>query len=343
MSKIKVSIIIPVYNAEKHLGQCLDSIISQTLKEIEIICIDDCSTDNSKDIIEEYISKDNRIRSFSMLKNSGSGLARNKGIQNANGEYLSFVDADDHILDIDCYEKIYNFALKNNANMVSMNLRSFIDDGNYFQNKQCFEIEDNLPIQPQDYGIPWYHQKNLYKRDFLIKNNIQYPDYKRGQDPVFLANILINLDLVYCLPIDFYAYREGSVKKLNSIDKEQDYIKHFRDVMEILNTVAFKEVYLDYKGRLYNHFISNNSFSDESIENSVKTVFGDNSNVYTIYKLKKSLQNKEKEIERLNNQKHVYEVSIEFREQLINRMNSSNSWKLTSPLRKIGELVKKNK
>jgi glycosyltransferase involved in cell wall biosynthesis len=343
MSKIKVSIIIPVYNAEKHLKQCLNSLISQTINEIEIICVDDCSTDNSQNIIEDFNTKDDRIRYFSMRKNSGSGLARNKGINHAKGEYLSFVDADDHIINTNCYEEIYKFAHKNSADMVSTNLKSFTNDGKYFQNKQCFEIKDELPIPPQDYGIPWYHQKNLYKRSFLIKNNIEYPDYKRGQDPVFLANILINLDLVYCLPIDFYAYRSAGVKTLNSKDKELDYIKHYRDVMEILNTKTFKEVYLNYEERLYNHFISTNSFSDESIENSVKTVFGENSKVYTIYKLKKILQNKEKEIEKLNKQKYLYEERIEFKEQLIKRMNSSNSWKLTIPLRRIGKLVKKNK
>ena len=140
MSKIKVSIIIPVYNAEKHLKQCLNSLISQTINEIEVICVDDCSTDNSQNIIEDFNTKDDRIRYFSMRKNSGSGLARNKGINHAKGEYLSFVDADDHIINTNCYEEIYKFAHKNSADMVSTNLKLFTNDGKYFQNKQCFEI-----------------------------------------------------------------------------------------------------------------------------------------------------------------------------------------------------------
>ena len=299
MEDPKVSIIIPVYNTEKHLRQCLNSLVSQTITEIEIICVDDGSTDNSLTIIKEYNEKDDRIIYFSMIKNSGSGLARNEGIKRAKGEYISFVDADDHIINTNCYEEIYKFAHKNNADMVSTNLKSFNNDGKYFQNKHCFEIKYESPILPQDYGIPWYHQKNLYKRSFIINKHIEYPNYKRGQDPVFLANVLINLDLVYCLPIDFYAYRTIGVKKINSKDKELDYIKHFQDVLELLNTETFKETYLNYEKRLYHHFVSANSFSDESVQKSVKTVFGENSKIYTIYKLKKKLQEKEKEIEKL--------------------------------------------
>ncbi len=299
MKDPKVSIIIPIYNAEKYLQQCLNSLISQTIKEIEIICVDDGSTDNSHDIIEKFNEKDIRIKYISMEKNSGSGLARNKGLKKAKGEYISFVDADDHIINTNCYEEIYKFGNKNNADMVSTNLKSFNNDGEYFQNIDCFQIKEETSILPQDYGIPWYHQRNLYKRSFLINKDIEYPDYKRGQDPVFLAKVLKNLKLIYCLPITFYAYRTLGEKKINSEDKELDYIKHFKDVLEILNSEAFKETFLKYEERLYNHFTSNNLFSDESVENSVKTVFGDNSKVHTIYKLKKSLQKKDKEIDKL--------------------------------------------
>ena len=299
MNVFKVSIVIPIYNAEKYLRQCLDSLVSQTLKEIEIICVDDGSTDNSKNIIIDFIKKDGRIKYISMDNNLGSGLARNKGIKSAKGEYLSFVDSDDHVLNENVYEEIYDFACKNNVDMVSTNLKSFNDDGEYFENKLCFEIKEESPILPQDYGIPWYHQKNLYKRSFLSENNIEYPDYRRGQDPVFLTKVLVNIDLVYCLPIDFYAYRTLGVKKIKSEDMELDYIKHFKDVLDILEINDFNESYLNYEKRLYHFFISPHAFSSKSLENNIKKVFGENSRIYTIYKLKTSLLNKEKEIKKL--------------------------------------------
>lgn len=300
MNELKFSIIIPVYNSEEHLHQCLNSLVNQTLKEIEILCVNDCSTDKSAEIIKDFSTKDDRIKYFSMVKNSGSGLARNKGIENARGEYISFIDSDDIAIGDTVYEEIYKFASKNNADMVGTNLRAFRDDKEYFKIVKCFEIDDERTILPQDYGIPWFHQKNLYKRSFLIKKNLKYPDYKRGQDPVFLANVLINLDRVYCLPIEFYAYRTTGLKKINSEDKELDYIKHFRDVLEILNTATFKKTHLKYEESLYYYFTNPNLFfSTESLERSIKTVFGEDSRIYTIYKLKKSLLNKEKEIKKL--------------------------------------------
>ena len=100
----KISVIIPVYNSEKFLKKCLDSIINQTLNDIEIICIDDGSTDKSLRILNNFADKDNRITIINQ-KNSGPSAARNKGIENAKGEYIGFVDSDDWI-DLDFYEKL---------------------------------------------------------------------------------------------------------------------------------------------------------------------------------------------------------------------------------------------
>lgn len=318
MDNPKISVIIPVYNAGKYIRQCLESILNQTMKEIEVLCVDDGSTDKSKNIIKNFSKKDHRITYLTMTKNSGSGLARNKGIENAKGEYISFVDSDDHIINNTAYEEIYKFAHQNNANMVTTNLRAFINDGEYFQNKKCPEVNKELPILPQDYGVPWYHQKNLYNRNFLIENNIKYPDYKRGQDPVFLAKVLKNVDLVYCLPVDFYGYRTfETFDKLNSEGKELDYIKHFRDVLDILDLNTFKETHLKYEKKMYDFFTTPILyFSTESLEKNIKTVFGENSKIFTIYKLENSLFNKEKEIIRLksttqNKEKSKFIISNE--------------------------------
>ena len=94
MDNTKISVILPVYNVEKYLRQCLDTIIGQTLKEIEILCVDDGSTDNSAKILEEYAQKDQRVKVFTQ-KNAGAGAARNLGLRHASGKYLSFQDSDD--------------------------------------------------------------------------------------------------------------------------------------------------------------------------------------------------------------------------------------------------------
>ena len=103
---VKVSVIVPVYNGEKYLTQCLDSIINQTLEDIEIISINDGSEDNSLSILERYASMDNRIKIIS-TENRGLGAARNSGLELATGEYVAFVDADDWI-DKETYEQLYS-------------------------------------------------------------------------------------------------------------------------------------------------------------------------------------------------------------------------------------------
>lgn len=108
MEKIKISVIVPVFNAEKYLKMCLNSLVSQTLKNIEIICIDDGSTDNSLAILDKFKSKDDRIKIIKQ-KNYGVSMARNNGISEAQGEYIGFVDADDWV-DKDFFEKLYNAA-----------------------------------------------------------------------------------------------------------------------------------------------------------------------------------------------------------------------------------------
>ena len=116
VSMVKVSVILPVYNEEKYLPQCLDSICGQTLREIEIICVDDGSTDSSPQILEGYAKKDARVKLIRQ-ENQFAGVARNKGMSYATGKYLSFLDADDYYAP-EMLEKMAEEAEKNKADIV---------------------------------------------------------------------------------------------------------------------------------------------------------------------------------------------------------------------------------
>ena len=119
---VKVSVIIPVYNVEPYLKQCMDSVVGQTLKDIEIICVDDGSTDNSLDILREYAAEDSRIQIIEQ-KNAGAGAARNNGMRYATGKYLSFLDSDD-FFEPRMLEKAYDLAEKDQADFVAYKIRS---------------------------------------------------------------------------------------------------------------------------------------------------------------------------------------------------------------------------
>ena len=113
---LKISIIIPVYNVEKYLHQCLNSVINQTYKNLEIICINDGSKDNSLIILNEYLQKDNRIVIVNQ-KNSGVSSARNKGIRLSTGDFISFIDSDDY-LDLNVYEKCVQRIIRDNSDII---------------------------------------------------------------------------------------------------------------------------------------------------------------------------------------------------------------------------------
>ena len=113
----KVSVIIPVYNVEKYLEKCLKSVCSQTLRDIEIICVNDCSPDNSLEILQEYASKEERIKIINFEQNQGVSIARNEAIKVAQGEYIAFCDSDDTI-SLNFCEALYNKAKQDNAQVV---------------------------------------------------------------------------------------------------------------------------------------------------------------------------------------------------------------------------------
>lgn len=105
--------------------------------------------------------------------------------------------------------------------MVGANLKVYRSNGKIENPVRCLEIGERKSILPQNYGIPWFFTKNLYKMQFLRDNHIEFPDYKRGQDPVFLANVLKNIDFIYCLPIDFYAYKVPFYKTYKPLNEKK--------------------------------------------------------------------------------------------------------------------------
>lgn len=270
----KISVVMPVYNASNYLERSLNSIINQTIGDIEIICVNDGSTDNSLNILKNFSKKYENMKIFTQ-ENSGSGIARNRGIKEANGKYIAFLDADDIFLDDDALKQMYDLACKYEAKMVGANLQYIQNDGkieeNYHPSDFLFTyFSKKEVISPIKYGIPWAFYKNIYEREFLEKNNIKFPNLKRGQDPIFLANVLTNLKEIPVLNIDLYGYNHsasGGVNiKVNTYDKKQDYIQHFIDTFEILENNGFDEILSLYKLEFINYLNFQQNIYDEDIQ-----------------------------------------------------------------------------
>ena len=207
----KVSVIVPVYNVEEYLPKCLDSIINQTLEDIEIILVDDGSPDNCFRICDEYAEKDSRVKVIHQ-KNSGPSVARNTGIKNATGEYVGFVDADDYI---DCYmyEKLVDVCDKNNYDAVFSNYYK-VNKNDISVNQYKNSLEMLLSYKDIVSGKLVFIWKNIYRRNFLLENDILFnKDVSIGEDTTFNLNCVLCSNKIYYINIPFYYYvqRESSI------------------------------------------------------------------------------------------------------------------------------------
>ncbi|MBR1939314.1 glycosyltransferase family 2 protein [Candidatus Saccharibacteria bacterium] len=176
--KAKISVLVPIYNVEEYLPECLDSLIVQTLKELEIICINDGSTDSCPDILKEYAEKDSRIVIINK-KNSGYGDSMNKGLKKATGEYIGIVESDD-FMSADGFEKMYRLAEKHKVEVVKSNFYEyFTDKYDDVAKRNLFRKEDvNRVVDPRKDRAVIYEQPSIwsaiYRRDFLEKNDIKF-------------------------------------------------------------------------------------------------------------------------------------------------------------------------
>ena len=194
MEDILVSVIVPVYNVENYLRQCLDSITGQVLKNIEIICVDDSSTDDSKKILEEYAEKDERIKVITQ-PNRGAGAARNNGLSVAKGKYLSFLDSDD-FFEPDMLDLAYNKAEEDKADFVV-----FKSDQYYTEENRYVEVPWTLREKEIPPYTPFSHRQmtdnifkvfvgwawdKLYNREFVLKNHLLFQEQRTSNDLLFV-------------------------------------------------------------------------------------------------------------------------------------------------------------
>lgn len=222
--KIKVSVIVPVYNVEKFIDKCLNSLVNQTLKEIEIIVVNDGSSDNSQKIIDEYVKKyPNKIKSF-IKENGGQGSARNMGMEKAVGEYISFVDSDDW-LDLNTLEKMYNLAKKDKSDIVICDMVDHYSNYTIYHN--CTKYNSVFEVTPS--ACNKIFRKELIK-DFRFLSKLWYEDFD------FTTKILFNTNKISNISEGFYHCNCGheSTMNNNNSKKNLDMIIVIEDIIDYL-------------------------------------------------------------------------------------------------------------
>ena len=221
----KVSVIIPVYNAEEYLKGCLDSVVTQTLKNIEIICINDGSTDFSSNILDEYVKKDNRIKVIHK-SNTGYGSSMNLGLEEANGDYISIIEPDD-FADHTMLDELYQIATQENADVVKSNyyayntLQNKSIPNNSIKHKEVITFKNKNILKLLKHGPTIW--TGLYKRDFLNQNQIRFLNTPGAsyQDLGFNFKVLAMAEKIVLSPKTYYHYRtdnaSSSVKNPNKV------------------------------------------------------------------------------------------------------------------------------
>lgn len=264
-----ISVVIPVYNVEKYLSECLDSVVNQTYKNLQIIIVDDGSTDSSGKICDEYAGKDNRI-SVIHQSNAGAGAAKNTGLELIDGDYFSIIDSDDYI-ELDMYEKMVNSLEKYNSDIAQCLFRNvFVNDS--FDRK--YKIKGNYPkiltsknflkeyLYDWKYAIFW---NKLFKKSLL--QNIKFPVGRKIDDEFFTYKLVCNAKKVVNIDNILYNYRMRKTSVMNENNSDRLIYDRIDCFIERYNYVSnvFPSLKKKYNLKLYDDLLH---FKDSAKDNS---------------------------------------------------------------------------
>ena len=312
----KLSVIVPVYNVEKYLNRCLDSIINQTYQNLEIILVDDGSKDNSGRICDEYAKKDNRIRVIHK-ENNGAAAARNTGIENSTGEYIAFVDSDDYI-DVVMYEKMMEINKQYDCDVVMCD---------------CYkERKDSKIVYTHDIREGYYNKDMLYEEYFdclLMTNEVEYPPTISNWVCIFKKSLIMKNHLRYAEGMRFsedLLFGSQAMYYANNFYymKNQCYYHYMFNENSVTNTY-YKDKWTLMK-KLYdqiNIFFSNKS--DYDFQHQI-----DLSLLFIVYHCIGNLKNEniDKNVIKLNIIDILSDRNVEDMFKRLNIQNLNISWKL---------------
>lgn len=260
----KVSVIIPVYNTEKYLRECLNSIVKQTLRDIEIICVDDGSTDNSLRILKEYEKKDARIKIIALKENIRQGGARNRALDIAKGEFIMFVDSDDY-LELTAIEDLLLVYNTDNPDVVVANVSNFSETTEY--DEICNNFENYYKKLKKDTGIYPFNGDflsyrsgpvaKLFKKGIIDKFSIRFPEKLINEDEAFHWNYFSHVNNVYFLNKTIYNRQIHQNSTMVKREIKKEYSLDIVYILEIiLNNLCEQKKINEYRTQFMKLYIS---------------------------------------------------------------------------------------
>ena len=259
----KVSVIIPVYNVSAYLQECLESIINQTLKDIEIVCVNDGSTDNSLNILKEYAKKDKRIKIIDQ-KNGGIGNARNNGIRYAKAPYVLFVDSDDW-LDLTCLEKLYDKISSTDSDICIYGLQEYDESKNKFvedayYDTSCYKIREHDICDFKEIKSFIFRRfgafVKMYKRDFFIQKNLFFPEKVLFEDVLTHVKAITLAKKISFCDENLYFYRMNRKGSIMNVAKANPKVFDIFLALESVGRFLIKEHLDVYLRKEYKDFVN---------------------------------------------------------------------------------------
>lgn len=246
----KVSIIVPIYNVERYLDRCMQSLLNQTLKDIEIIMVDDGSPDNCPKMCDEYAKKDERVKVIHK-QNGGLGYARNSGLEIATGEYVAFVDSDDYV-ELDMYEKLYETAKTSCSDTVFCGFKMYYNGGKTsnhqhtkrlltFKNEEVKDLMLDFIASEPRYKRDWKYEMSvwhgIYSTDIIQMNNLKFISEREllSEDLPFQVRYLKNSKAVAYMPDCFYYYCMNNAGSLTHANYSPDKLSRTLKLIDFLS------------------------------------------------------------------------------------------------------------
>jgi glycosyltransferase involved in cell wall biosynthesis len=264
----RISIIIPIYNVEQYLEQCLNSILNQTFKDIEIICVNDGSTDNSYNLLKEFAKKDNRIKIITQ-ENKGVSTARNIGLDNSNSEFIMFLDSDDWY-DKKLCEKVLNKIKETNADIICFGHNVINNDNTILTTniKQITKLNKNYKSKKHTIRNQIFVWDKAFKRQLIEKYNTRFIEgLKCAEDIVFCLSLYYLNPCYSYIEEPLYNYRQ--FRTGNATSNNKNAIKNdFKSLKALVSTNLFKQQKLEIKKMSINHFIGGSIAYYKKFENS---------------------------------------------------------------------------
>ncbi len=379
----KISVVIPVYNAEEFLNDSLSSVLNQTFDDIELICVNDGSKDNSLNILKKFAEEDERIKIIDQ-ENAGCGAARNRALDEVSGDYIYFFDPDDYILP-DAFERLYNNAKNNQSDIVLFKVAKFRDGEPIDYSQPGFEFEKDFPSDVNfeelsfNYKDVKRHVLNsafapwtkLYKSEFINSyDDFRFPVNLPFDDVPFHVKSMLRASRISFVPDYLYHYRLSNPNSVNNtstnaifimdiIDMVEDFLKenNFFDefikefylfkvnqIFYYIQTANLEEYYqrartelLKVREDMASHNLDDDILAKWHLE-YFEFIYA--SNTLEEYKLNLKVNQLKKQNKKLKKQNKMLKKECNDLKKLNKEISGSKSWKITKPLRNIGNFKK---